>query len=93
MCWDSKEAEGLARLGAPRSRNGFSLLGPQGGRQAVGGILIKVSHLAFACSPAGGFGLENRCQGNKEELPAEPRMLSGNNDTHAHSNLSHLSDV
>lgn len=59
----------------------------------MGGILIKTSHLAFTCSPAGGFGLENWCQGNKEELPTEPRVLSGNNDTQAHSNLSHLSGV
>ena len=55
--------------------------------------MIKTSHLAFACSPAGVFGLENRCQGNKEELPAEPRVLSGNSDTQARSDLSYLSGV
>lgn len=59
----------------------------------MGEILIKTSHLAFACSPAGVFGLENRCQGNKEELPAEPRVLSGNSDTQARSDLSYLSGV
>lgn len=93
-CWDSKEPEDLARLGAPRSRDGFSSLSSQAqftGRTANSGRDIDKdkSITAFTGSPAGGFGSGKSCQGREEELLAVPWYClktgggpHGDNDTH-----------
>lgn len=93
-CWDSKEPEGLTRLGASRGRDGFSLLRPQGGWQAAGGILIRTSQSWLSLAGLlGDLVWKNGAREGKKSFLLSPGTLSGDSDTQAHNNPSHLSGV
>lgn len=71
-CWHSEEPEGLARLGAPSSRDGVSSLGSERTASHGRDIDKDKSIVAFTCSPAGGFDSGKQCRGREDRFLLHP---------------------